>query len=100
MTKDEAKALFENGFWEEMTAADRVKFQLFEDKLCMPFDVFQQATQETLGRPVWTHEFADPESLRKELLGEQPAPTFEEILALIPEEKRLLVMVDDEAPSA
>jgi hypothetical protein len=31
------------------------------------------------------------ESLLKELLGEKAAPTLEEIIALIPEEKRLIL---------
>ena len=31
---------------------------MFESKLCMPFSIFQEAVEKTLGRPVWTHEFA------------------------------------------
>jgi len=87
MTKKQAKKLYDSKFWTGMTFKERAIFQLFEDRLCMPFDVFHEAVEKALGRPVWTHEFAYAESLRKELLGEKPRPTFEEILNLIPKEK-------------
>lgn len=79
-----------------MTSEQIVRFQLFTDRLCMPFDVFHKAVEETLGRPVWTHEFGlNYDGLVKEFLGEAEAPTMEEILNLIPEEKRLIVLVKD-----
>ena len=48
--------------------------------------------EAVLGRPVFTHEFAFKEKLQGELGGEKEAPTFEEILALIPEGKRVAVI--------
>lgn len=48
---------------------------------------FHEAMEKTLGRPVFTHEFAFREELRKELYGEKEPSTFEEICALIPKEK-------------
>lgn len=93
LTKSQALRLYESGFWNDMKAQDIARFQLFEDRLCMPFDVFQQAMQETLGRSVCTHEFASPDLLRSELLGERDAPSFQEILALIPEDKLILLQV-------
>ena len=74
-----------------MTYRQIAEFQLEQDKLCMPFDVFHEAIEKTLGRPVFTHEFAFRQQLRKELYGEKEAPTFEEICALIPEEKLILI---------
>lgn len=62
-----------------------------QDKLCMPFCVFQEAMEKTLGRPVFTHEFSFREELRKELYREKEPPTFEEICALIPEEKLIVI---------
>lgn len=91
MTKDQAKALYDSGFWKELSARERVEFQLFEERLCMPFDIIQEAVEATLGRSVWTHEFAHPDNLRKEFLGDRPAPTFQDIVNLIPESKRILV---------
>ncbi len=95
MTKAKAIELAGSGFWEGMTFHDRAKFQLSEERLCMPFSVFHEAVEAALGRPVFTHEFASRESLQKELLGESPAPTFEEILNLIPEDKRIILVASD-----
>lgn len=92
MTRKQAVELGNTGFWKEMTQRERATFQLFEPRLCMPFDVFHHAMEETLGRPVFTHEFAYPDSLKAELLGEKKAPTFEEIMDLIPVDKRLIVV--------
>lgn len=91
MTKKKALDLYASEFWEEMTFHDRAKFQLFEERLCMPFTVFHEAVEAALGRPVFTHEFAGPEALQKELMGESPAPTFEQILDLIPKDKLIVL---------
>jgi hypothetical protein len=67
---------------------------MFEELLCMPFDVFHEAVEKTLGRPVWTHEFGlNFDGLKAELLGEKPASTMEEIINLIPEDKRVVISV-------
>ena len=69
MTTKEAIKLYESGFWSEMSFAQRAKFQLYEPKLCMPFSIFQEAMEKTLGRPVFTHEFGmNVDGLKKELL--------------------------------
>ena len=92
MKKEEASRLYESKFWEGMTFEERAKFQLFEELLCMPFDIFHEAVEKTLGRPVWTHEFGlNVEGLRKELLGGKDAPTMEEIINMIPENKRTVI---------
>ncbi len=58
----------------------------------MPFDVFHEAVEQALGHAVFTHEFGlDLERLQAELLGNAPAPTLDEILNLIPADKRVLV---------
>lgn len=93
MTRDQAIALFESKFWETMGFRERAMFQLFEDKLCMPFEVFHEAIEKALDRPVFTHEFGlNPDGLKAELMGEAPAPTFEQILALIPADKRVIIV--------
>lgn len=69
-----------------MTYHQIAEFQVEQNKLCMPFNVFHEAIEKTLGRPVFTHEFAFREELRKELYGEKESPTFEEICAYIPKE--------------
>jgi len=94
MTKDEAVALFDSKFWEPMSYRDRAVFQMFEGRLCMPFDVFHEAVEKSLGRPVFTHEFGlNHEGLQKELMGKAAAPTFEQIIELIPQEKRIVIAI-------
>lgn len=93
MTEEKAIALHESRFWETMSYREKAMFQLFEERLCMPFDVFHEAIEKTLGRPVFTHEFGlNVEGLRREIMGEAPAPTLEEIINLIPAEKRIIVI--------
>ena len=61
-----AEAFALSGKWKGW-ALDRLgAFQLFQDHLCMPWDVAYEAMKAALGRPIWTHEFADIESLREE----------------------------------
>ena len=93
LTKEEAIAFYENKLYEGMTHRQIAEFQMEQDKLCVPFDLFHEAMEEALGRPVYTHEFAFRDELRKELYGEKPAPTLEEIINLIPEGKRMIIKI-------
>lgn len=77
LTKEQAIAFCENKCYEGMSYRQIAEFQIEQDRLCMPFDVFHEAIEKTLGRPVYTHEFAFREELRKELYGEKEPPTFE-----------------------
>ena len=93
MTKKQAMKLYNSGFWETMTHRQRAEFQMHEELLCMPFDVFHKAVEETLGRPVWTHEFGSSgrDGLIRELMNGAPSPTMEQIIEMIPADKRVLV---------
>ena len=96
MTLEAALAMEKTHWWETASAREIAMFQMFEGRLVCPFDVFQQAVEDTLKRPVWTHEFGmNVEGLKKELLGTGPAPTFEDIMNLIPTEKRILYCVEE-----
>ncbi len=66
MTKQEAISLAKTGRWKTKTSEEIVSFQLYEDKLCMDFSDFHKAVEVVLGRPVFTTEFANPESLKNE----------------------------------
>ena len=92
LTREQAVELGKSGFWAELTAREIAEFQLFTEQLCMPFDVFHKAIEEALGRPVWTHEFASAGTLRAELRGDKGQPSLNEIIDLIPEDKRIIVM--------
>lgn len=93
MTKEDAIKLHDSNFWEGMTEKEIATFQLFEDKLCIPFGIFHSALESCLDRPVFTHELADIERIRGEFLGSRSAPSFADILNMIPAEKRILVEV-------
>jgi hypothetical protein len=98
MTKEQAIALAESKWWEGKSAREIAMFQIFTADciMCMPFQLLLQATSEALGRPVFNIEFTSKgvERLKMELLAGGPAPTMDDILALIPEEKRVIVVVE------
>jgi hypothetical protein len=95
LTREQAVRMYESGWWVGMPARDVAMFQLHEDRLCMPIDVFKGSLDVALGRPVYTHELAlNRVGLIRELLGEDRAPTLQEILDLIPAEKRVVVWPD------
>lgn len=95
---DEAEAirLYDSKFWEGMTPRERATFQLYTDRLCMPFAVFHEAIEKTLGRPVFTQEFClNHDGLCRELACGSSPPTMDEIINMIPEEKRIVVVVKE-----
>lgn len=93
ITTEKAIELAKSNWWEGLDSKTVAQFQFKVEKACMPFDLFHKAVEEALGRPVWTHEFGlNWDGLIKELNGESPSPTFEEIIDMIPEEKRILIV--------
>ena len=92
LTKEQAIEFAKSGAWAYLNDKQRALFQINQEKLCMPFEEFHKSVEITLGRPVWTHEFAY-DDIKHELLGEKTAPTFAEILNLIPEDKQVLFVV-------
>jgi len=95
INKEMAIQLAESKFWETMSAKDIALFQLEAELLCMPFEVFHKAIEEALNRPVYTHEMGlNWKGLREELLGEKEKPTFDEIINLIPKDKRIIILED------
>lgn len=91
MTRDEAIALYDSQWWVGKTPAEIFEFQINEPKLCMPFGDFQAAAESALGRPVFTHEFADPQSLLDEFHKRRAAKTLPEIMAELPADKTIVV---------
>lgn len=91
LTEKQAIALFDSKEWENWDDEKKVRFQLFQDRLCMPFPIFHKAMESVLDRLVWTHEFAFRKQLTQEYLGGKKKPSFDEIMNLIPEDKRIVV---------
>jgi len=61
LTKEQAVEFAQTKQWESMDHKERAKFQMQQPLLCMPFDVFQEAVEKTLGYPVFTHQMVRPE---------------------------------------
>ena len=103
MTKEEAIKLAETSWWEDKTDEEIVTFQLFEPLLCMPFALYHKSIEVVLKRSVWTHEFADVESLQKEFHKIIPTPDFPTIFSKLyeivkSETKIIPVIVDQSLP--
>lgn len=92
LTKEQAIELAKSKAWKEMTFRQRAEFQMLQRLLCMPFDVFHEAVEKTLGRPVYTHEFGlNQDGLMAELFEGKEPPTLQEIMEMIPAEKRIII---------
>lgn len=99
MTRDEAIALMDTKWWVGKSAREIAAFQLHEDRLCMPFSEFQKAMKGALGRPVWTHEFADRAALQTEFDGgESPAGPLESLARVMMESGSKAEIVTVEVP--
>lgn len=66
LTREQAIEIANSKAWESWSFDEIVKFQLFQECLCMPFDKFQEAVEAVFNRPVFTHEFASQERLINE----------------------------------
>lgn len=93
LTREQAIEIYNTEWWKSATDEQIVSFELFTPRLCLPFDRLLEAIAKVLGRPVWSHEFASSniDNLRREYLGDKPAPSFDDIVNLIPEEKRMVI---------
>jgi hypothetical protein len=93
MTREEAIAFGKGTTWESMTDRQIVELQLFTQLSCVPFGRFHEALEKTLGRSVWTHELgsSNMRNVQDEFLGDRPAPTMEQIIGLLPQEKVIVV---------
>ena len=93
MGKENAIKLAKLEWWKDKTAEEIALVQFFIAELCMPFSVFYEALEKTLKRPVYVHELSNSDSIAAELLGNKPAPTMEDIISLIPEDKRIVLIL-------
>lgn len=91
LTKEQAIQFYRSEAWKKLDTKTLALFQLEQRLLCCPFDVFHQAVEETLQRPICTHEFRNVAVLLEEANGLKKAPTFEEIMAMLPPEKTIVV---------
>ena len=95
LTKEQAIEFAKSEAWKEMTLRQRAEFQVLQPLLCMPFSIYHEAVEKTLGRPVYTHEFSNlgHDGLIAELFEGKEPPTLQEIMDMIPEEKRIIISI-------
>lgn len=92
MTEEEAIEFAESGAWKDMSFEERAVFGMTQRLLCMPFSILHEAVSETLGRPVFNHELGlARKDILAELVGTKEAPTFEDIIKMLPEEKLIIL---------
>lgn len=94
ITEEQAIKLGESKFWENMTPVEIAKFQMEVELSCVPFEIFMSSLSKALGRPVYVHElaFGNWKNVKAELWGEKAAPSLDEIIGLVPEEQRILLL--------
>jgi hypothetical protein len=104
LTQEEAISLAESGWWREKSPQEIVAFQLFEGRLAMDFDAFHEAVEAALGRPVWTHEFAEPNHLRDAFLaiqaGERERDDLTHVFDNLDPKKTIFVSVGEASPES
>jgi hypothetical protein len=93
--REAAIALAESRWWERKSAIEIATFQLHTVEMCCPFGVFHEAIEKALGRPVYTHEFgsANIDNIRKKLNAVIDPPTMQQIIEMIPAEKRVVLTI-------
>lgn len=92
LTKKQAIAVMNSKVWKKWDNEQIVRFQLFQDRICLPFSKFHEAIEKVLNRPVYIDEFGmNYDGIAQEYLGTKEPPTMEEIMNLIPEDKRMLI---------
>lgn len=67
MTKEEAIRFAKSGWYEGRSAKEIAALQLYEERLCVPeFNIFHEAMEAALKRPIQTLEFAVADTLKEE----------------------------------
>lgn len=91
--REAAIALAETKWWVGREPREIALRGMLCVELCLPFAVLHENVEKALGRPVYTHEFSslNYDGIIEELRGERDAPTLQDIIEMIPEDKRILI---------
>ena len=73
LTREEAIEMAESKWWIGKSHQEIAEYQLQQECLCIDFPIFHQAVEESLGRSVFTHEFANQQALLLEFVAKQNA---------------------------
>ncbi|MFU2509380.1 hypothetical protein [Pseudoalteromonas sp. ASV78] len=91
LTKEQAIELGNTKWWGHVNTASIAAFQLTQEMLCCPIEVYVNALSGTLGRNVYTHELDKPELLIREMNREIKTPSVDEIIAMLPYDKTAVI---------
>ena len=81
LTEEEAILMYKTEFWKTQSHRERAEFQIQQKRLCMPFYIFHQAMEDSLGRIVSTLEFGlSTQQLKDELFNGSAPLSFELVL--------------------
>ena len=80
LTEAQAIRFYQSEKWRRWPMARLGAFCIRQTRLCVPFDVFHEAVEAALGRPVWTHEFANQKRLIDELDGKRAKATMDDVI--------------------
>jgi len=91
LSEKDALKIFHSKVWKEWTHEEIVRFQLFEERLCVPFHLYHKAIEKVLDRNVWTHEFVYLKRLQEEYLGKRKKPTIQDNINLLPKDNQIIL---------
>ena len=80
LTKEEEIKLYDTKSLESRSKMQIAIFQILQRRLCVPFSIFHKAVEYAVGHGVFVHEFADPESIKKEILAVNGKDIFWKII--------------------
>ena len=87
LNEEQAIKMYDSNVWKNWTPEQVVRVQLFQECLCVNFGHFQNCLEQVLGRSVFTHELAYRDNIVLEYLEAKKAPTFDDIMNLLPENR-------------
>lgn len=64
ITREQAIQLSETKFWETFSDFEVVQFQLFEERLCMPFELFAERLNTVFGTTFSDQELKNLDNIR------------------------------------
>lgn len=94
LTRDEAMTLYGLEWWEHADPEMIGEACLNQARLCCPFDAMHKAMEVYMGRPVWSHEFADPARLKAERRGTAVTDPLEMLVRLVGPERVIVLQID------
>jgi integrase len=80
----QAKAKYNYPWWASDNPIEVFWGQVNEEIAVVPFEKYHSCAEKAMGRPVFRHEFGDPQSLIDEFMERIPKPTLEDVLKKIP----------------